>query len=70
MKGREFVRRARRYARQERLEFWFDPGWSKGSHGSVHIDGYFTTAPQHEIGAGLLSSMLKDLLILLIGKAF
>ena len=61
MNGPEFVRRARRYARRTRQDFRFDPTAGKGSHGRVHLGGYFTTVPHHEIGTGLFLSMLKDL---------
>ena len=61
MNGREFVRRARRYARKNGLDFHFDPARGKGSHGTVYV-GHLMTAVQHgEIPIGTLSSMLKDL---------
>ena len=61
MNGREFVRRVRRYARKNGLDFHFDPARGKGSHGTVYV-GYLMTAVQHrEIPTGTLSSMLKDL---------
>ena len=63
MNGREFVRRARRYARRNGLEFSFDPGRGKGSHGEVRI-GEFKTIVQHgEIKPGTFAEMLKDLRI-------
>lgn len=61
MNGREFVRRAGRYARRTGQEFRFDPDWDKSSHGRVFVGENFTTVSQHEIGTGLLASMLKDL---------
>ena len=63
MNGREFVRRARRYARRNGLEFSFDPSRGKGSHGEVYI-GEFKTIVQHgEIKRNTLLDMLKDLRI-------
>ena len=61
MNGREFVRRARRYARRRKLEFRFDTTSGKGSHGRLHLGGRLTTVPYGEIGPGLFASMLKDL---------
>ena len=61
MNGREFIRRARRYARKTRQEFYFDERHGKGSHGRVYVGRFFTTVPYKEIGNRLLFSMLKDL---------
>ncbi len=61
MNGREFIRRARRYARKTRKGFRFDPRHGKGSHGTLHVGNRRTTVPYKEIGAGLLAAMLKDL---------
>ena len=59
--GREFVRRARRYARRNGLEFSFDPSQGKGSHGTVYIGGFKTTVQYGEIKPGTLSTMLRQL---------
>ena len=61
MNGREFVRRARRYARRNGLEFYFNPAKGKGSHGKVYLGDCVTTLPHGEIGVGLLASMMRDL---------
>ena len=61
MNGREFVRRARRYARRTRQDFYLDTRRGKGSHIVVYVGRRRTTVPQHEIRTGLLASMLKDL---------
>ena len=61
MNGREFVRRARRYARANGLDFYFDPAWGKGSHGRVFIGERFTTVQHGEIRLGTLLNMLRDL---------
>lgn len=61
MNGREFVRRARRYARKTRQTFSFDPTHGKGSHGQVKVGDYSTTVKHGEIPPGLLADMLKQL---------
>ena len=61
MNGREFIRRARRYARRYGLEFYFNPVKGKGSHGTVYVGDRVTTVPHGEIGVGLLASMMRDL---------
>lgn len=61
MNGREFVRRARRYARKTGEEFRFNQRRGKGSHGMLYVGNRQTTVPYKEIGTGLLASMLKDL---------
>ena len=61
MNDREFLRRARRYARERRLDFDFASSRGKGSHGEVRLGAYRTTVPHGEIPTGTLASMLKDL---------
>lgn len=61
MNGREFRRRARRYARRHRLDFDFVPSRGKGSHGELRLGPYRTTVPHGEIPAGTLAAMLKGL---------
>ena len=61
MNGREFVRRARRYARRNRLSFDFDPTRGKGSHGEVYVGEFRTTVQHGEIPRGTFAYMLKDL---------
>ena len=63
MDGKEFTRRARRYARKNRLKCHYDPRHGKGSHGRFHLGDRLTTVPRKEIGKGLLAAMLKDLQI-------
>ena len=63
MNGREFVRRARRYARRNGLEFSFDPSRGKGSHGEVRIGHRHTMVQHGEIKPGTFAEMLKDLRI-------
>ena len=63
MNDREFVRRVRRYARRQRLDFDFAAHRGKGSHGMVRVGMYRTTVPHGEIPMGTLAAMLKDLQI-------
>ena len=61
MTSREFIRRARRYARKADQDFRFDPARGKGSHGRLHIGSRFTTVKQGELSRGLLAAMLRQL---------
>ncbi len=61
MNGREFIRRARRYARRTAQDFRLDTRRGKGSHTVLYLGNRLTTVPQKEIGRGLLASMLRDL---------
>ncbi|MDE2899323.1 MAG: hypothetical protein OXO54_13485 [Chloroflexota bacterium] len=61
MTSREFIRRARRYARNTRQDFRFDPARGKGSHGRLHVGSRFTTVKQGELSRGLLAAMLRQL---------
>ena len=63
MDGREFIRRARRYARKKGQKCHFDPRLGKGSYCRLHLGDCLTTVPRKEIGKGLLAAMLKDLQI-------
>ena len=61
MNGREFVRRARRYARRNRLAFDFDPTHGKGSHGKLTVGGRSTIVQHGEIARGTFAAMLRQL---------
>ncbi len=61
MNGREFVRRVRRYARKNRLEFDFNPSRGKGSHSKLTIGSRSVTVQHGEIASGTLAAMLKQL---------
>ena len=61
MNGREFVRRARRYARRRELEFAFDPSKGKGSHGTIYMGDRRTQVQHGEIATGTLMSMFREL---------
>ena len=49
MTSREFIRRAREYARNTGQSFRFDPTHGKGSHGRVYIGSRFTTVQRGEL---------------------
>ena len=61
MNGREFVRRARRYARRNSLEWRFDPAHGKGSHGRFWIEERYATVQHGEISRPMLFEMLRQL---------
>ena len=61
MNGREFTRRARRYARRTGRSFYLRTRRGKGSHVTVYIGGRDTIVKYGEIRKGTLSKMLKDL---------
>ena len=61
MNGREFIRRARRYARRAGLECYFDPSHGKGSHGTLHVGARRATVMHGELKSGTFRNMLKQL---------
>ena len=61
MTSREFIRRARNYARSTGQEFRFDPAHGKGSHGRVYVGMWFTTVQRGELKTGVLAAMLRQL---------
>ena len=61
MNGREFVRRARRYARKTGKEIRFDQRRGKGSHGTLYLGNRHTMVKHGEISKGVLAIMLKHL---------
>ncbi len=61
MNGREFVRRARRYARKTGKEIRFDRRRGKGSHGTLYLGNRHTMVKHGEISKGVLATMLKHL---------
>ena len=63
MNGREFVRRARSYARKTGQRFHFDPALGKGSHGRLYVGARFTTIQRGELSRGMLAAMLRQLRI-------
>ena len=61
MTSREFIRRAREYARRTGKAFRFDPTRGKGSHGRVYVGARFTTLQRGELRKGVLAAMLRQL---------
>ena len=61
MNGRDFVRRARRYARANGLEWRFDPAEGKGSHGRFYMGDRQAIVQHGEIPRGTLFSMFRQL---------
>lgn len=61
MTSREFIRRARKYARATGQESHFDPAHGKGSHGRLYIGSRFTTVKQGDLSRGLVAAMLRQL---------
>jgi mRNA interferase HicA len=61
MKGKEFIKRAKKYAKANGLDSYFDPSHGKGSHGMLYIGDRRASVKRSEIGRGLLNAMLKQL---------
>ena len=61
MNGREFTRRARRYARRTGQRFYLRTRRGKGSHVTVYVGDRDTVVKYGEIRKGPLSQMLKAL---------
>ena len=63
MTSREFIRRARAYARRTGQAFRYDPTQGKGSHGRLYVGNRFTTVKRGELSKGILAAMLRQLKI-------
>ena len=63
MRGSEFLRKLRRYARQRGLEIEIVSGHGKGSHVRVYLGTAFATLKDRnkEVGPGLLRDMCRQL---------
>lgn len=63
MRGNDFIRGVRRYAREHGLAFEWRPDLGKGSHGVLIIGTRRTVVrdPKSELKAGTLHAMLKQL---------
>ena len=61
MNREQFLRRARRYARRNGLEYDFNPVHGKGSHGTLRIGGRLTRVQTGEIPRRTLLAMLRQL---------
>lgn len=57
----EFIRRAKRYARSNNLEYRFEPAHGKGSHGRLWVGGRFATVRHGELKPGTFRNMLRQL---------
>ena len=61
MNDREFIRRARAYAKKTEQEFLLNPRIGKGSHVGIYVGIRFTILPHGEIRPGTFYAMLRDL---------
>ena len=61
MNRNEFLRRARRYARSNGLEYRFDQERGKGSHGTLYLGPFLTRVQHGEIPPRTLRAMLRQL---------
>ncbi len=63
--GRQFIARARKWAKVRGLHVRFAASEGPGSHGTLHVGDRRTTVKDRkkEIGKGLFSKMLADLKI-------
>lgn len=61
MNGREFQRRARRYARRNGLEWRYETRKGRGSHGTFYLGERQTTVQYGEIPIDTLMDMFRDL---------
>jgi hypothetical protein len=63
VKGSEFLRKTKAFARRNQLSFRWVPERGSGSHGTLYLSGRFTVVKdtKKELGPGLLSDMLKQL---------
>ena len=63
MNGRQFIARARKWAKARNLEVSFVVSEGPGSHGTLYAGDRKTTVKDRkkEIGKGLLAKMLADL---------
>ena len=55
------MKKARRYARKNRLDFILDPQSGKGSHIKVTVGNRFTHVPNGELAPGTLADMFRQL---------
>jgi len=58
---REFLRRAKRYAKRNQLGYEFEPARGKGSHGKLRLGTGETTVSRGELKTGTYHAMLKQL---------
>lgn len=63
MNGKEFLRRAKRYAKKNRLTSTFWPERGKGSPGILVIGEGLTTVQRGELSKAMMADMLRQLKI-------
>ncbi|HZR87922.1 MAG TPA: hypothetical protein VFB02_14020 [Bradyrhizobium sp.] len=61
MNGKEFIRKARKWAKANDREFAVNASRGKGGHKMVQVGDRRTTVKTGEIGTGLLAAMLEQL---------
>lgn len=63
VKGSEFLRKTRAFARRKQLTFRWVPERGSGSHGTLYVGDHFTIVKdlKKELGSGLLLDMVKQL---------
>jgi hypothetical protein len=63
MKGSEFLRQAKAFARRNKSAYRWVPERGSGSHGTLYVGARFTVVKDlnKELGPGLLSDMYKQL---------
>jgi mRNA interferase HicA len=59
--GKEFIRRARKWAKANGLPISVDAARGKGGHQLLKVGDFRTTVKTGEIGEGLLNAMLGQL---------
>lgn len=63
MTGKEFVRRARRYAKETGQACRLESGRGKGSHGLLYVGTQRTIVANGELKSGTLRAMFRQLKI-------
>lgn len=61
MNGDEFIKRVKKYGKQQGITVRFDKARGKGSHGTLYYGGAKAIVKRSEISKGLLNAMLKQL---------
>jgi mRNA interferase HicA len=57
----QLIRRLRKLARKQGIEFRVDFAHGKGSHAALYFGSRVTICPDGELKSGTLSAVLKDL---------
>ena len=63
MKGREFIKRVRKYGKQNGIKVEWMAERGKGSHGTLALGNHYTIVrnPKDELKTGTFNAMLKQL---------